>query len=211
MWELDHTEGWALKNWCFRTVVLEKTLESPLDCKISSQSVLKEISPECLWEGLMLKLKLQYLATWCEELTYWKRSWCLERLKAGGEGDNRGWDGGWHHWLNGHEFEQALGVGDGQGRLACCSPWGPKELNTTEWLNWASLCLLGGAFDLTIIFLILLGLFSAGLFLLWCFLPREVSLAFVVKLVWQCWILLNFACMESFWFPPSNSNDSLVG
>ena len=94
-WELDYKENWVLKNWCFGTVVLEKTLESPLDCK--------EIQPvhpkgdqswiSCLLEGLMLKLKLQYLATWCEELTHWKRPWCWERLRAGGEGDDRGWDG----------------------------------------------------------------------------------------------------------------------
>ena len=76
------------------------------------------------------------LATWCEELTHWKRPWCWERLKAGGEGDDRGWDGGWHHRLNGHEFESTLGVGEGQGGLACCSPWGHKESDTTEQLNW---------------------------------------------------------------------------
>ena len=93
MWELDFKESWAPKNWCFWTVVLLKTLESPLDCKISSQSILKMISPECSLEGLMLKLKLQYLATWCEELTYLKRPWCWERLKAEGEGDDSGWDG----------------------------------------------------------------------------------------------------------------------
>ena len=61
MWELDHKESWSLKNQCFWTVVLEKTLESPLDCKDSNQSILKEISPEYSLEGLMLKLKLQYL------------------------------------------------------------------------------------------------------------------------------------------------------
>ena len=63
MWELDHKESWVPKNWCFWTVVLEKTLESPLDCRTarrSNQSILKEISPEYLLEGLMLKLKLQY-------------------------------------------------------------------------------------------------------------------------------------------------------
>ena len=62
-----------------------------------------------------------------------------ERLKAGGEGDNRGWDFGWHHRLKGHELEQALGVGDGQGSLACCSPWGHKESDTTELLNWTTI------------------------------------------------------------------------
>ena len=96
MWELDHKESWAPKNWYFWTVVLEKTLESPLDWKTWQQAkclVLREISPEYSLEGLMLKLKLWYLATWCKELILWKRPWCWERLKAGGEGDNRGWDG----------------------------------------------------------------------------------------------------------------------
>ena len=95
MWELDHKESWALKNWCFWTVVLEKTLESSLDCKEIKpvNPNLKEISPEYSLEGLMLKLKLQYFGTWCEELTHLKRPWCWERLKAGREGDDRGWDG----------------------------------------------------------------------------------------------------------------------
>ena len=90
MWELDYKEGWELKNWCFWTVVLEKTLESPLDCRRSIQSILKEISPGCSLEGLMLKLKLP---TWCEELTHLKRPRCWERLGAEGEGDDRRWDG----------------------------------------------------------------------------------------------------------------------
>ena len=89
MWELDHKESWVPKNWCFWTVVLEKTVESPLDCK-AIKPVLKEISPEYSLEGLMLKF--QYFGHWCEELTHWKRPWCWERLKAGGEGDDRGWD-----------------------------------------------------------------------------------------------------------------------
>ena len=93
IWELDHKEGWAPKNWCFWTVVLEKTLESPLDCKEIQTSILKEISPEYSSEELMLKLKLQSLATWCEELIHLKRPWYWEGLKAGWEGDNRGWDG----------------------------------------------------------------------------------------------------------------------
>ena len=71
--------------------------------------------------------------TWCEEPIHWKRPWCWERLKAGGEGDE---NVGWYHWLNGHEFEQAPRVGDGQGSLVCCSPWSHKESDTTEWLNW---------------------------------------------------------------------------
>ena len=77
------------------------------------------------------------MATWCKELTYWKRPWCWERLKAG-EGDNRGWDG-WMASPTWQEFEQAPGVGDGQGSLACYSLWGCKELDTSEQLNWTQL------------------------------------------------------------------------
>ena len=79
-------------------------------------------------------MKLQYLATWWEELTHWKRSWWWERLRAG-EGTTEDEMVGWHHRLNGHEFEQALGVGDGQGSLACCSPGSHKELHETEQPN----------------------------------------------------------------------------
>ena len=92
MWELDYKKSWALKNWCFWTVVLEKILRVPWTARRSNQSILKEISPGCSLEGLMLKLKLQYFATWCKELTHLKRHWCWERLKVGREGDDRGWD-----------------------------------------------------------------------------------------------------------------------
>ena len=91
MWELDYKESWAPKNWCFWTVVLEKTLESPLDCK-KLISILKEISPQYWLEGLMMNWNSNTLATWYEELTYLKRPWCWQRLKAWGEGDDRGWD-----------------------------------------------------------------------------------------------------------------------
>ena len=93
MWELDYKASWEPKNWCFWTVVLEKTLESPLDSKEFQPIHPKEISPEYSLDGLMLKLKLQYFPTWCKELTHWKRPGCWERLKAGGEGEDRGWDG----------------------------------------------------------------------------------------------------------------------
>ena len=90
MWELDCEERWVPKNWCFWTVVLEKTLASPLDCK--------EIQPvhhkgDVHWKDWCWSWNSNTLATWCKELTYWKRPWCWERLRAGGEGDNRGWDG----------------------------------------------------------------------------------------------------------------------
>ena len=93
MWQLDYKESWVPKNWCFWTVVLEKNLESPLDCKEIQPVHPKEIGPGCSLGGLILKLKLQYLVTWWEELTHLKRPWCWERLRAGGEGDDRGWDG----------------------------------------------------------------------------------------------------------------------
>ena len=86
MWELDYKESWAQKNWCFWTVVLEKTLESPLDCK--------EIKPvnHSHWKDWCWSWNSNTLATWCKELTHLKRPWCWERLKAG-EGDDGGWDG----------------------------------------------------------------------------------------------------------------------
>ena len=73
---------------------------------------------------------------WCEELTHWKRPWCWERLRAGGEGDDRGWDGWMASPNNGHGLGWSPGVGDGQGGLVWCSSWGRKELDTTEQLNW---------------------------------------------------------------------------
>ena len=94
MWELDYKESWALKNWCFWTVVLEKTLESPLDCK-ETQPVHPKGNQSWTFIGRTdaEAEMLNTLATWCEELTHWKRPWCWEGLKAGGEGVDRGWDG----------------------------------------------------------------------------------------------------------------------
>ena len=94
MWELDYKKSWAPKKWCFWAVVLEKTLESPSNCKeiqpVPSQrrSVLGVHWKEWCWSW-----NSNTLATWCEELTQWKRPRCWERLRAGGEGDDRGWDG----------------------------------------------------------------------------------------------------------------------
>ena len=87
-------QHWAPKNWCFWTVMLEKTLESPLDCKEDPTK------PSCWkpvlnihWKDWCWSCNSNTLAIWCKELTHWKRPWCWERLKAGGEGDGRGWDG----------------------------------------------------------------------------------------------------------------------
>ena len=93
MWELDYKESWAPKDWCFWTVVLEKTLETPWTARQSNQSILKEISPSVHWKDWCWSWNSNTLAIWCKELTHWKRPWWWERLRAGGEGDNRGWDG----------------------------------------------------------------------------------------------------------------------
>ena len=93
MWELDHKEGWVLKNWCSWIVVLEQTLESPLNSK-----EIKPVHPKgnqfwLHWKEWCWSWSSNTSATWCKELTHWKRPWFWERLKAGREGDNRGWDG----------------------------------------------------------------------------------------------------------------------
>ena len=95
MWELDYKESWAPKNWCFWTVVLEKTLESPLDCK-----EIKPVNPKgnqdflnIHWKDWCWSWNSNILATGCKELTHRKRPWCWDRLKAGGERDDKGWDG----------------------------------------------------------------------------------------------------------------------
>ena len=123
MWELDHKEGWVPKNWCFRTVR-------------SKQSILKETSPEYSLEGQMLKLKLPYFGQLMQRTNSLEKTLMWERLMAGGEGGDRGEMVGWHQQLNGHEFEHTRGVDDGQGSLACCSPCGCKESDTTVQLNW---------------------------------------------------------------------------
>ena len=91
MLELDYKESWALKNWRFWTVVLEKTVESPLDCKRPNQSILKETNLNIHWKDWCWCWNFSILATSCEELTHWKRLWCWEGLGAGGEGDEMRW------------------------------------------------------------------------------------------------------------------------
>ena len=137
VWELDYKESWVPKNWCFWTVVLEKT-RVHLDCK-----EIKPFNPKGNQSWIFFgrtdaEDETNSLAPWCEELTHWKRPRCWERLKAK-EGDDRGWNDWMDHQLNGHEFEQALIVGNGEGSLACCSSWGLKALNMTEWLKLTEL------------------------------------------------------------------------
>ena len=93
MWDLNHKEKWALKNWCFWTMLLEKTLESPLDSKEIKPVNLKGNQSWMYWKDWCWSCSSNTLATWCEELTHWKRPWCCGRQKAGREGSDRRWDG----------------------------------------------------------------------------------------------------------------------
>ena len=134
MWELDYKKAErqridAFELWCWRR---------PLDCR-----EIQPVHPK--GNVLNIHCKNWYwswnsntLATWWEELIHWKRPWCWERLKAGGEGDDRGWDGWMASLTQRQELEQAPGVGDGQGGLACClqSTGSQSQLDATEPLNW---------------------------------------------------------------------------
>ena len=139
MWELDHKEGWASKNWCFWTVVLDKTLESPLDCK-EIQPVHPKGNQSWIFIG-RTDAETETPIVWPPDAKnrLWKRPWCWERLKAGGEGDDKGWDGWmvsltqWTWvWANSRSWWWT-------GRPGCCTPWGYKQLDMTEWLNWTEL------------------------------------------------------------------------
>ena len=144
----SHVWSWVPKNWCFWTVVLEKTLESLLDSRRSNQSILKEISQEYSLEGLMRKLKLQYFGHLSGQRTdSFEKTLILGKI----EGRRRRgrqrmrWLDGITDWMD-MSLSKLREVGDGQGGLACCSPWGLKELDPNEWLNWTELIL--SLFDL---------------------------------------------------------------
>ena len=137
MWELDCEESWALKNWYFWTVLLENTLESPLDCK--------EIQPvhpkgDQSWVFIGRNDAEAETPLLCPPHA---KSWLVEKDSDAGrdwgqeeKGMTEDEMAGWHHQLDGHEFEWTPGVGDGQGGLAGCDSWGHKESDTTERLNW---------------------------------------------------------------------------
>ena len=138
MWGLDHKEGWVLKNRCFWTVVLEKTLESPLDCE-----EIKPVNPKRNQSWIFIgrtDAEAETPTLWPLDVKNWLigkdsdsgKDWRQEEKRTENEMI------GWHHQLYGHEFEQTPGDGEGQGSPMCRSPWGHKELDMTEWLNWTN-------------------------------------------------------------------------
>jgi len=139
MWELDYKESWALKNWCFWTVVLEKTLESPLDCK-EIQPVHPKINQSWIFIGRTdAKAEIPILRP--PDAKNWLngRPWFWARLKAGGEGDDRGWDG----WMASPTQWTWVWAGSGSwwwtGKPGVLQSMGSQESDTTERLNWAEL------------------------------------------------------------------------
>ena len=135
IWELSHKEVWALRNWSFWAVVLEKTLESPLDCK-DIQPVHPKGNQSWKFIG-RTDAEPEALILWPPDV----KNWLIGKDPSAGKGWRQEEKGttedemaGWHHSLSGHEFEQAPGD-EGQGSLACCSPWGHRERDATEWLN----------------------------------------------------------------------------
>ena len=137
MWEFNYKESWAQKNWCFWTVVLEKTLESPLDCK-EIQQVHPKGDQSWVFIGRS-DVEAETSKLWPPDV----KSWLIWKDPDAGKDWGQKEKGtteddmvGWHHQLNGHEFGWTLRVSDGQGSLACCGSWGHMGPNTTEWLNW---------------------------------------------------------------------------
>ena len=140
MWELGYKESWAPKNWCFWTVVLEKTLESPLDCK-EIQSVHPKGDQSWMFIG-RTDVEAETPVVWPPDV----KSWLIWKDPDAGKDWRQEEKGttedemvGWHHRLDGHGFGWTPGVGDGQGGLTRCGSWGHKESDTTEWLNWTEL------------------------------------------------------------------------
>ena len=137
MWKLYCEESWAPTNWCFCNVVLEKTLESPMDCK-----EVQPVHPK----GDQSWVFIGGTDAEAETPIFWPpdaKSWHIGKDPDAGrdwgqkeKGTTEDEMTGWHHRLDGHEFEWTLGVGEGQGGLACCNSWGRKESDTTERLKW---------------------------------------------------------------------------
>ena len=136
MWELDLIKGWVPKNWWFRIVVLEKTLENPLDSK-----EVPPVHPKGNQSWIFIgwtDAEAETPIPWpphAKDWLIWKDPDAGKDLSHKGKSATEDKMVGWHHQLDGHEPEQTLGVGGGQGSLVCCSSWSCKEADTTEWLN----------------------------------------------------------------------------
>ena len=140
MWELDCEESWALKNWCFWTVVLEKTLESLLDCKEIQPVHPKGDQPWVFFGRNDAKAETPVL--WLPHVKSWLTGKDSDAWRDWGQeekGTTEDEMAGWHHGLDGREFMWTPGVGDRQGGLVCCNSWGQNELDMTEPLNWTEL------------------------------------------------------------------------
>ena len=134
-WTIKKAECWridALELRCWR-----RLLRVSWTARRSNQSILREISPEYFRKDWCWRWSSNTLATWCEEITHWIKPWWSKDWRQEEKGTTEDEMVGWHQWLDGHEFEQAPGVGDGQGSLVCCSSWGHKESDMTGWLNWS--------------------------------------------------------------------------
>ena len=137
-WELEYKESWALKNWCFWTVVLEKTLDSPLNCK-EIQPVHLKGNQSWIFIG-RTDAEAAAPILWPFDVKNWFTGKDPDSGKDGRQEEKGATENdmvGWHHWLNGHDFEKALGAGDGQGILLCCSPWVAKS--RTRLNDWTEL------------------------------------------------------------------------
>ena len=134
MWELDCKESWVLKNWCFWTVVLEKTLESSLDCKEIKPDNPEENQPWIFIGRTDAKAPILWLPDTKNQLIR-KDPDAGKDLRQKGKGTTEDEMAGWHHWYNEHELGQTPGDGERQRNLVCVSPWGCEELDTARWLN----------------------------------------------------------------------------
>ena len=160
-WTVKKAERWsidAFELWCWR-----RLLRVPWTARRSNQPILKEISPEYSLEGLMLKLKLHYFGTWCEELTHWKRPWCWERLKAGGEGDDRGWDS----WMASPIQWTWVGVNSGSGwwtrRPGVLQSVGlQSRTRLSDWTELKAVAVFFFFFSLVAIFILVMVVVTAG-------------------------------------------------
>ena len=136
MRELEYKKSRELKHWCFWTVVLEKTLESPSDCKRSNQSILEKSVLNVHWKDWCWSWNSSLWPPDAKDWFIWKDPDAGKDWRQEEKGMTEDEMAGWHHQLDAHEFAWTSGVGDGQGGLACCDSWGCKELDTTEQLNW---------------------------------------------------------------------------